>query len=486
MKPNIVFILADDMGAWAMSCAGDSVIKTPNLDKLSANGLRFQNFFCASPVCSPARASILSGRMPSAHGVHDWLRGGNLDMNRHADMKDKPEFAVEYGAVRYMDGIPCYTDILAEQGYDCALSGKWHLGDSATPQHGFDKWYTIARGGCNYMKPDMIDNGKLQYEDTYVTDLITDKAIEFIDSFTHDTPFYLSVHYTAPHSPWEYSQHKPEHLEHYMNETFDHIPDIAEHKYSAPTAPKGRGEKRLELLRGYYAAITALDEGVGKIFDKLTAENLLDNTIIFFCGDNGMNMGHHGIWGKGNGTFPANMYDTSVKVPFIAYRSDGWLKNHVVDEIVSQYDIYPTIADLLNVTITDDKYLPGKSFLPILEGVEYAERDSLVVFDEYGPTRMIRTDRDKLVLRMPYGPDEYYDIINDSNEDVNLISSEDYQERIKYLKGKLITWFAEYSDPNFDGSAQGVTGFGQMYEMGVKSNGQEVWWGKENVRKEKW
>lgn len=474
MKPNIIFILADDMGAWALNCAGDPVIKTPNLDKLAYGGIRFDNFFCASPVCSPARASIMSGRMPSAHGVHDWLRGGNLEHE-------------ENGAIRYMDGIPCYTDILANNGYDCYLSGKWHLGDSVSPQHGFNHWYTIGRGGCNYMSPDMVDNGELGYENAYVTDSITNRALRYIDEideFERDTPFYISVHYTAPHSPWDYNQHKQEHLDLYMNETFSHIPDVDNHKFAQPTAPKGKGERRLELLRGYYAAITALDEGVGKILDKLEANGFIENTVIFFCGDNGMNMGHHGIWGKGNGTFPANMYDTSVKVPFIAYRHNGWLKNHTAYEMLSQCDIYPTIADIIGVRVSDDPCCPGKSFLPLLEGDNHDGHDRLIVCDEYGPTRMIRTKTDKLVLRAPYGPDEYYDLVNDSNEDNNLLNldSPDHAERIMQLRIDLLEWFYEHSLPEFDGSNQGVTGFGQMCRMGIGSTGKDVWFGKDKIK----
>ena len=147
-RPNLLFILTDDQGAWAMHCAGNADIQTPNLDRLAAQGTRFDNFFCASPVCSPARASILTGRIPSQHGVHDWIRSGSLDKKALGEHADHPYFASEDVPIQYLQGLTTYPDLLAQNGYTCALAGKWHLGDSMQPQHGFSHWYTIGRGGC--------------------------------------------------------------------------------------------------------------------------------------------------------------------------------------------------------------------------------------------------------------------------------------------------------------------------------------------------
>ena len=123
-KPNVLFILTDDQGAWALRCAGNGDVHTPVLDSLAQRGVRFENFFCASPVCSPARASILTGRIPSAHGVHDWIRSGNLDRDRLGSMMSDPYYAAEDKAIGYLDGMITYTDVLQENGYRCALAGK--------------------------------------------------------------------------------------------------------------------------------------------------------------------------------------------------------------------------------------------------------------------------------------------------------------------------------------------------------------------------
>jgi len=186
-KPNIVFILSDDQGPWAAGCYGNDEIRTPAIDRIAETGMRFDNFFVATPVCSPSRATFLTGRISSQHGVHDWIREGNVGGN----------------AAAYLDGEVAYTDILAEHGWVCGLSGKWHLGHSQLAQHGFSHWYTHREGGGPYNGATMVRDGELEEEPGYVTTAITDDALAFIDRQAgDDAPFYLSVHYTAPHSPW--------------------------------------------------------------------------------------------------------------------------------------------------------------------------------------------------------------------------------------------------------------------------------------------
>jgi arylsulfatase A-like enzyme len=139
-KTNVLFILSDDQGPWAAGCYGNSEIRTPNIDRLAETGVRFSNFFVASPVCSASRATLLTGRIPSQHGVHDWIRDGNVGPD----------------ATRYLEGEVGYTDIMARHGWTCGLSGKWHLGDSQIPQHGFTDWYAHQMGGGHYHNAPMV------------------------------------------------------------------------------------------------------------------------------------------------------------------------------------------------------------------------------------------------------------------------------------------------------------------------------------------
>ena len=461
-RPNILFILCDDQGPWAMGCAGNPEIRTPNLDRLAASGMRFENFFCTSPVCSPARASILTGRIPSQHGIHDWLRGGNV--NAHGDR-----------AIEYLAGQVAYTDILAANGYVCGFSGKWHLGASDKPQKSFTHWYTHARGGGPYYGAPMIRDGNLYQEPNYVTYAITDDALGFIErQAAGDRPFYLSVHYTAPHSPWDRDNHPADLYDSYDDCPFLSCPDVPPHPWQINTAPRGTGERRRAILKGYFAAVTAMDASIGRILDRLEDLDLRQNTLIFFCSDNGMNMGHHGIYGKGNGTFPLNMYDTSVKVPAIVSRPGHIPEGVVADQLLSQYDLFPTFLDYLGLENPHADRLPGRSFAPLLRGEAFEQPESIVVFDEYGPVRMIRTRTWKYVHRYPYGPHELYNLAEDPNEEKNLYEENGPGGIVEELKARLDNWFCRYADPRLDGAREPVSGKGQLGLAGPAGKGKRA------------
>ncbi len=469
-QPNILFLLADDMGHWAMRNAGNTDIHTPNLDRLAQQGVKFDNFFCASPVCSPARASILTGTMPSCHGILDWLDGGSLD--RSALSEEMLEYLPhETVPIQYTDHLTAYTDILARGGYRCALSGKWHMGDSMTPQHGFSDWFTIGGGGVRYFDPDVIEKGTFSEKKGYITDLIAEHALECLETYAReDAPFYLSVHFTAPHSPWEESDHKKEFLDLYRDTSFTATPDLPYHPWQVFTCPHGRGERRKELLRGYYAAITAMDHQIGRLLDRLEALGLAGDTLVIFTSDNGMNLGQHGIWGKGNGTFPQNMYDSSVKVPFLASWPGHFPEGAVCSELFSHYDILPTLCELAGCPVRTRQELPGRSFARWLRDPALESTRPVVVFDEYGPVRMIRDKEWKLVLRYPYGPGELYHLADDPDETHNLFDDPACEERIIRMRRQMEEWFLRYSDPDLDARKEGVTGTGQYCRAGSRAH----------------
>ena len=486
-RPNILYILSDDQGAWAMHCAGNPEIHTPNLDHLAEQGIRFDDFFCVSPVCSPARASLLTGDIPSSHGVQDWIRSGNVDAEKYAAQgKENPYggYVDERTPIQYLKGKTTYTDVLVENGYTCALSGKWHLGDSVTPQHGFSRWYTIGKGGAFYYHPDMVENGKITVEHgKYITDLITDRALDFMDELAQgDDPFYLAVHYTAPHSPWEADQHPAEYIDLYRDCPFESIPDVPDHPGLTVPPVYGTPLRRVNLT-GYFAAITAMDANIGRLLDRLEEKGLAENTIVIFNADNGMNMGHHGIWGKGNGTFPQNMFDTSVKVPFI-FSYPGHAPQGVVNhDMISAYDLFPTLLDLLGIDNRVTQRLPGRSFAPVLRGEPLESRDEIVVFDEYGPVRMIRSKTHKLVLRYPYGPNEFYDLVADPGEENNLYDDPAYEEQIVSMRAHMERWFNDYADPDIDGTRSEVTGLGQLCRPGIYATRRDVFAARKPVEK---
>jgi len=456
-RPNILFILADDHGAWAMRCAGNAEIETPNLDRLAATGNRFTNFFCASPVCSPARATLLTGRIPSQHGVHDWLAAG--------DTLAKYEPARGGERIEYLADQPGYTDLLAAAGYRCGLSGKWHMGDSHHPQKGFEYWAVHAKGGGPYYGAPMVRGDGVVEEPRYITDVFTDNALDWIDARGGDAaPFYLSVHYTAPHSPWERDQHPAKLYDRYFNDCpFASLPNgLAPPAWVRTLNIPIRSEAaRRETLSGYFAAVTAMDRNIGCLLNRLEANGLRERTLVVFAGDNGMNMGHHGVYGKGNATFPLNLFEESVKVPFIASHPGRIPEGRVSEELVGQYDFLPTLLEYAGVPNPLASTLPGRSFAGLLCGAGRAEERPVVVYDEYGPVRMIRDRRWKLIRRFDGVADELYDLEADPGETRNLAGSAACRAVEAGLRARLAAWFERYADPRRDGARLPVTGMGQ-------------------------
>ena len=474
-RPNVLIVMSDDQGPWAMGCAGTPELSTPALDRLAAEGTRFDRFFCASPVCSPARASFLTGRIPSQHGVHDWIKSGNIDVEEGVTWcgADRP--------IEYLEGLTAFTDVLAANGYLCGLSGKWHLGDSGTPQKSHEYWCAHSLGGDSYTDYHIFDNSpELAHQSRYVTDLFTDRALTFLDEHgTGERPFCLSVHYTAPHAPWR--QHEqPAHIWDSYADTQFSLPVLPPHPWGGwDPSP----EQRHETIQGYFTTITAMDAGIGRILERLDQLGVAENTLVIFTSDNGYNMGHHGVHGKGNGTSPVNMFEESVRVPFIA-RCPGRAPAGVVnDDLLSHYDFVPTILDYLGLdrlpdaTLPDER-LPGRSFAGVLRGEPGAGgsggggHEAVVICEEYGPARMIREREWKYVHRYPYGPHELYHLTEDPTEATNLVDDPGCSSTVADLRGRLSEWFLEYADPAFDGAREAVTGRGQIDRVGPAGGGR--------------
>ena len=454
-SPNILIIMSDDQGPWAMGCAGTPELLTPRLDQLATQGIRFDNFFCASPVCSPARASFLTGRIPSQHGIHDWIKSGNIDVEDNITWcgADRP--------IEYLHGATAFTDILAQNGYTCALSGKWHLGASAIPQKSHTFWSTHSLGGDSYTNYFIFDNSpQMRHQNQYVTDLFTDRAIHFLDQYgQEDNPFCLSVHYTAPHAPWRQEEQPPEIWNLYNDVTFDSLPILPPHPWGGWNPSP---ENRRQTIQGYFTTITAMDTAIGRILDKLESLGISEDTLVIFTSDNGYNMGHHGITGKGNGASPLNMYEESVKVPFIACCPSRIPSSVVNRDLLSHYDFMPTILDYLNMELPTDLSLPGSSFATVLRGQGNGGHQSVAVCDEYGPTRMLREHDWKYVHRYPEGPHELYCLVEDPEEQHNLVDVAEYSQILKRMRKDLEAWFDRYVQVDLDGKNQPVTGKGQI------------------------
>lgn len=460
--------MSDDQGPWAMNCAGTPELRTPNLNRIADEGIRFENFFCASPVCSPARASFLTGRIPSQHGVHDWIKRGNM-IDPEGRTWHGPETRIEY-----LEGLTAFTDVLTANGYTCGMAGKWHLGASDVPQKSHDFWCVHALGGDSYTDYWVFDNTDEMVNHTeYVTDYFTDRAIDFLeDHKDSDKPFCLSVHYTAPHAPWRQEEQPADIWDSYADTEFS-LPVEEPHPWNGWNPSP---ENRHKTIQGYYTTITAMDQAIGRALDKLEELGMTDDTIVIFTSDNGYSMGHHGITGKGNGTFPLNMFEESVKVPFLAKFPGKFPAGVVNSDLVSHYDFMPTLLDYLGMENPEADKLPGRSFAEILRGNALGwDNDEVVVCDEYGPNRMLRTTDWKYVHRYPEGPNELYHLAEDPGEKVNLVDDPAHTAVRASMKSRLDEWFDEYVLADFDGAKlDGCKGRGQLDLVTAVDDGGEA------------
>lgn len=458
-RPNIVLVVTDDQGPWAWGRASGGAVDTPTLDALADRGTVLDRFFCASPVCSPARASLLTGRPPSWHGVHDWLAG-------------QPSGP---GAVDFLAGQPMFTDALAEHGWRVGLSGKWHLGASDVPRPGFVHWFALDAGGSPYdgatfhrrLADGSVGSARIE---GYLTDTIAADALSFLheeSSPEHDqVPFCSLVTFTAPHAPWQ-GQHPerfvaPHRGRRVLGADGAPIADEPPHPWLASLRgrPVGCEHDPAEALAGYLGSIAAMDASVGRLVGALGSLSLLESTVIIFTSDNGYNTGHHGIWGKGNGTWPLNMYEESVRVPFIA-AGPGIAAASTRSDLVSAYDLALTVCELVGADPTPFVDGPGSSFLGVLQGTE--ERGSaVVVHDEYGDTRMIRTPQWKYVHRVSSGPDELYDLRADPAERRNLADDPAARPVQADLAARLSAWHQRHGRADRSAAGQVVSGSGQL------------------------
>lgn len=464
-RPSFLFILTDDQGPWAVPWRMPE-LRMPHLAQLAREGVVFDNFYCASPVCSPARASLLTGRMPSAHGIHDWLVGTEHPQAR-------PD--------QYLEDIATLPAVLSGAGYVCALSGKWHVGEARHPAAGFSSWYAHRFGGGPYYEAPIWQDERQATESDYFTDAVGRHAVDFLRAHAHergegeDRPFYLQVCPTAPHTPWDEDNHPHELLDLYKDCDFPSVPREPAHPWTLPRQEDFADSfaDPDQSLRGYCASLSGVDRLVGLLREELEGLGLAQETIILYMSDNGFSCGHHGIWGKGNGTYPLNMWENSVAVPFVMYVPEA-LRGHVgpaglpgagahVTHNLSALSFFPTVCELAGVSAPTDPLRAGTSFLPWLSGDRQKSGDQeVVVYDEYGGTRMIRRERWKYVLRFE-GPEELYDLQEDPQERHNLAQDPTLAPMRQRLRDKLEEWFDRHETARSRAFEQPVTGWGQIH-----------------------
>lgn len=435
MGRNIIVFLTDDHAQWASGCYGNTEVRTPTLDHLARTGVLFENAYTTIPVCSPARASLLSGHLPSQHGMHDYLSAAD------------PEVL----AVPWLAGETLLPAILQQHGYTTGLTGKWHLGREDDAPAGFDYWYSRSAPvseASGYEAPWPLTES---VEHAYNRQAITDHGIEFLRRRDPSKPFFLVIGLLATHSPWV---GVPDRLvDQYRDATFADIPDDVTYPFGRQRSESlysSRDDPR-EALAQYYGAVTDVDEQVGRVLDELDALQLRESTAVVYTSDHGLNTGHHGIWGKGNATLPYNVLDESIRIPLIVNAPGAMLGHQRRLENVGHLDTFQTILDLAGVPAPADAALyPGRSYAGCLVGEPLNDAPDRV-FVEYGNLRMVRTADRKLVRRYPDGPDHLFDLRLDPRETVNVLGRPEYAADAAELDESLTAYFARFESPDASG-----------------------------------
>ncbi len=358
-KPNLLFIMSDDHAAHAISAYGSRINQTPHLDRIAENGMRFDAAFCTNSICTPSRAAILTGTYNHVNG---------------ATTLDTPLDNSQW----------TFPQSLQDAGYKTGTVGKWHLGHGpdADPV-GFDFWRVLPGQG-HYDNPVMLEaNGKVVERGGYVTDLITDDCVDFIDAHK-DEPFALFCHHKASHRTWNPA---PRHFTLFDDvdipepETFHddlegraevikavkmHMMDLDPITDLKALVPEGlTREEEIEwryqrYIKDYLRVVTAMDEGIGRLLDKLEEEGIADNTIVVYTSDQGFFLGDHGWFDK------RLMYEESLGMPLLIQYPNRIRPGSTSDDIVVNVDFGPTLLDLMGVAVPD--HVQGRSFAPILDG----------------------------------------------------------------------------------------------------------------------
>lgn len=445
-RPNVILIYTDDHAQWAVGAYGNKEICTPNIDRLAAEGMRFDRAFTKA-VCSPSRAMVLSGQYSHRLGIPDYIPYGN------------PIHATN----GLPAGTPTIASVLKPLGYQSALIGKWHLGYG--PKYypelfGFDRaeGYRFVAPGTSYPNPGAIPylvdgEPRLRFRnDPQHTDVLADRAIDFVRA-NRDKPFFLFLSTYVPHLPWKFVPEEDFAL--YRDRQLS-VPDPSRF----PEAEADEEEVR-ELTRQYYANITCADRNVGRLLAALDELKLAGNTIVIFIGDNGFAVGQHGLLGKGNAMILGpdktrrrpNMFDTSVLVPFIV-RWPGVVKpGSTSDALVSTIDVLPTLIDVTSTPAGKKLRLDGRSLLPLLTqeaGAKwrdvYCDTYDMIYLDE-AHMRMVRTDRWKLVWYLdakgrPLASHQHelFDLKSDPQELTNLYGQTPVAQVQARLESRLAEW----------------------------------------------
>ncbi|HOB74052.1 MAG TPA: sulfatase [Phycisphaerae bacterium] len=466
-RPNILFIMTDDHAAHAMSCYGSRVNQTPNLDRIATGGMRFDNCFCTNSICTPSRATIITGKYSHINGV--------------------PAFN------RFDGSQPTVAKYLQAAGYYTGMIGKWHLGSDPT---GFDYW-EIFPGQGRYFNPILYTATQTRTIEGYATDVVTDLALEFLKNRPKDKPFFLMYHHKAPHRAWDPDE---KHKAMFANKKIPEPPTLRDDyatrtdaireneqrvfddmtrrdlKLTPPPHLKGKElnewlnvkpteveievDGRKKVLKGeelnawkyqrymqdYLACVQSVDTNVGRVLDWLDANGLTENTMVIYTSDQGFYLGDHGMYDK------RFMYEESLRMPFVVRWPKVIKPGSVQKAMALNVDFAPTFLEAAGLPVPAD--MQGRSLMPLFRGEKPADwRTSMYYRYYHDPghhnTRAhygVRTETHKLIYFWKKDQWELFDLVKDPQELKNVYGDPAYREIAEQLKAELYRLKKELKD----------------------------------------
>lgn len=452
---NVVFILSDDHRFDFMGFTGKVPwLETPNLDRLAREGAYFPNAYVTTALCSPSRASILTGLYSHTHTVVD-------------------NVAPDPGNLIY------FPQYLQSAGYQTSFFGKWHMGNHGDdPQPGFDHWESFPGQGVYYGPTLNINGERVAYdESTYITDLLTDHAVDWLEQRDQDQPFFLYLSHKAVHSEFAPAQR---HNGIHDQEEIIYPSSFDTPEYGTPQLPTADadgnplqsedyyGDNRIpdwvkqqreswhgvdymyhgripfdDFFHRYTETLMGIDDSVGEVLAYLDDNGLADDTVVIYMGDNGFSFGEHGLIDK------RHFYEESAKVPLLVRWPQRLQAGEPISKLVQNIDIAPTILEAAG--LATPAYMQGESFTPLFGRADVPWRDR--IFYEYywehdfpqTPTMFgVRTERYKYIrYHGVWDTNEFYDLENDPNEMQNLINAPEHQGRIQGLANEVYQWLEE-------------------------------------------
>lgn len=430
-RPNVVFILIDDLRDDVFGFMNHPFVETPHIDALAEGGVRFMNAFVTTSLCSPARASFLTGRYMHNHKVVD-------------------------NQSRLPEELPTFPLQLQRAGYGTAFIGKWHMGgSSAAPRPGFDHWVSFRGQGTYFPKDRTLNvDGERVPRKKYMTDELTDYAVDWLQARRSDAPFLLYLSHKGVHGLYDPA---PRHRDRYKHADWsppDTMADTAENNAGKPLWVQDQrnswhgvefpyygksGQTIGEMYRHYCEMVLSIDESVGRVMQTLREKGLDENTLVLFTSDGGHLWGEHGLIDK------RCAYEESMRIPLLACGPALVDAGRTVDALVANIDVAPTLLDLAGLPVPES--MDGRSFRKLLTGKSEPTdwREELLyeyywewTYPQTPTTFALRGPRYKLIqYHGVRDTDELYDLANDPRETENLIREPQHRQRVNAMRARL-------------------------------------------------